>query len=161
MECQDAFELLSADVDGELSSKESELLAFHLRSCANCARNRALLASTRQAFYSMACKAGWRGTTSTRRIRFNIPSARWIAIAPILCLVLAFVLFRVPRTSPELQSSLSFMRSTAGNMQPGWNEGRMDIAKSCGLVGTVGCVIETPCFAGECISIEAVGRYGR
>jgi hypothetical protein len=157
--CQDAFKILSADVDGELSSGEAELLAYHLRSCNKCSRSRALLASTRQAFQEAVCEARWCSTSSPNRLfRSSLLSRYWIAIAATLALALAFLFFWEQGPLPVPQSPMTFVSSTAEKAQ-GLNEGRIDTAIDCGREGSNGCVIERPCLNGECTPFATTGIF--
>jgi hypothetical protein len=156
--CQDAFKILSADVDGELSSGEAELLAYHLGSCNKCARGRALLASTRQAFQAAVYEARLCSASFPNRLFRPILSRYCIAIATTLVLVWAFMLLREQGTSPAPQSPITFTSSAIEKTQD-LNERRINTAIDCGRAGSSACVIERPCLNSECTPVAAVGAF--
>ena len=43
--------------------------------------------------------------------------------------------------------------AAARQHEPGWNEGRWDLAADCGLSGATECVIDSPCAHAECSSV--------
>ena len=152
MDCRDAFERLSADVDGELGAAETESLRRHLQLCEGCVRKRALLESIRRAFRSVAPESVSANFVDAvvRRLRPRFGIGWWLSAAAALAAALSLVLLREPETPQRFVASVPTPLAAVPNRQPGLNEGRMDAAADCGLPRAEACVIETPCGNGEC-----------
>jgi anti-sigma factor RsiW len=152
MNCREAFERLSADVDGELPPAEAESLRRHLQCCDGCAHKRALLESTRQVFRSNIPEPVSANFADAviRRVHPRIRIGWWLSAAAVMAAVLALVLLRQPERPPRFGAEVSIPLAEAPSRQPGWNEGRMDVASDCGLPRARRCVIDMPCGNGDC-----------
>ena len=159
MNCGDAFERLSADVDGELPPAEAESLRHHLQSCAGCAQKRALLESTRQVFRSIIPEAVSANFADAviRRVHPRDRIGWWLSAAAVMAAVLALVLLRQPERPPRIGAEVSIQLAEAANRQPGWNEGCMDVALDCGLPRAKRCLIEMLCGNSDCSPPGLVG----
>ena len=128
MDCREASDLLSADVDGELAPIEAESLRLHLRGCEACARKRAALEDVRRAYRSIAQDVGGADVPRT--------SWRWTAAAALFAAVMVASLWWTPAPrAPEVVRT---------EPPPGWLEGRQDLAIDCGQAGPTTCPVATP-----------------
>ena len=154
MECQDAIERLSADLDAELPAAEAASLRLHLRSCDGCSRKRALLEITRRAYRSVASESPEEFVDAAVRLRpARVGIGWWIAAATAVVPVLALVFLKSPETPRPIVASVAVPMAAARQHEPGWNEGRWDLAADCGLSGATECVIDSPCAHAECSSV--------
>ncbi|HYV86885.1 MAG TPA: zf-HC2 domain-containing protein [Patescibacteria group bacterium] len=152
MDCRNAFELLSADLDGELTRSETEALHLHLGGCAHCARRRSLLEITRQAYRSIGAEPVSTGFADAvmRRVRRRAGVRWWLPAAAAIAALVAVALLREPGTPPRIAAKRPVPSDSSSAHRPGLTEGRMGTAADCGLPGAAVCVLDTPCGNGEC-----------
>ena len=114
MNCENAFDLISMDIDGELSPEQAEQLQAHLRDCADCRR----LAEAMRAIHSnvsalevpapeglaegvMRRIGQQSGTVKKPKRRFFGPGTGFGMVAAVLVLLMGTGVIRVPK--PQLK----------------------------------------------------------
>jgi anti-sigma factor RsiW len=132
MNCDEALQRLSVDLDEELSPLESALLGRHVAACPGCARRRRLLDQTRTAF---------RGADRRRGLW---PLVSTLGLAAILAG--SFVVLRQQARAPTPEASL-VVRQVASKRTIGPFHGPDNMAAAdCGKPGAVHCVVDQPCL---------------
>ncbi len=122
MNCDEVVVRVSADMDGELTERESLEVAHHVRGCIECARKRALLEQARLEF---------------RRDALDRPRTHYVGVFAV-SLALAIV----------VTMGLMLLRSPKPPAAPN-DPGRL-IAIDCGKAGSTDCLVEQPCHDVRC-----------
>jgi anti-sigma factor RsiW len=136
MDCQRVSGLLSADIDGELSTAESAGVAQHVAGCAVCARKRRVLEDTWRSLLHVApapVSAGF-DEGILRRLRRRHAQA-WLAAAAVLLAVLGPNLLHEPASVPPGGAAPTPRVAAVEVPDPG-------VGLDCGLPGASVCVAD-------------------
>jgi anti-sigma factor RsiW len=146
---------LSADLDGELPADESVAVRHHILTCADCARTRSQLETTRWAFRAIALEpvgdkfddGVFRRLREEHGLRWWFPAAAGVAAALAIVLLL-----RAPRPASGIVDGSPTPALVSSDLPPGWSDGPAGAAADCARSGAVVCHVETPCADGRCRS---------
>lgn len=154
MDCRSAFEMLSAEIDGELSPGEARAVLDHVRTCGRCARARSVFVQTRQAFRSAAPE---RSRLVSRSLLVGL--AAGLAVMAALATVGASALWNHSRNDRSGMGPTQASQSVQSAAPPVAETAGIGLAADCLRPGAVDCRIDVPCADLHCAPVAVTAAY--